>query len=319
MTDIRKNRKSKRVNVLCRYYSSSFDPNHNEVINPWAISGFIDGEGSFNISIVKDSSLNTGWRIKLTFKIALHERDLGLLELIKGFLKIGNITKHGPRSIQFRVSSLSELEVLIKFLERYPLITQKYSDYVLFKKAFLLMVNKEHLTEQGLLKFGAIKASVNLGLSPELKLVFPDIIPEDRPIVLEQKIYPYWMAGFSSAEGCFFVSLSKSSKLKMKVQLVFQLTQHSRDENLMRSFVDFFGCGYIFKDGNNFIFRVTKFKDIEEKIIPFFNNYLILGVKSEDFQDFCLVASLVGKKKHLIDSGLDEICKIKAGMNKARK
>ncbi|WP_431998999.1 LAGLIDADG family homing endonuclease [Streptomyces fungicidicus] len=96
------------------------------------------------------------------------------------------------------------------------------------------------------------------------------------------------MRGFSSAEGCFLVNLPKSqnNKLKMKVQLVFQLTQHSRDEKLMRSFIDFFDCGNIFKDGNNFVFRVTKFNDIESRIIPFFRNYLILGVKYEDFKDF---------------------------------
>lgn len=312
---------SKGVHSPRNYSNFSSDPNHNKVINSWAISGFIDGEGSFNLSIYKDSSLHTGWRVKLIFKIALHEREKGLLELIKDFLQVGNITKHGPQSIQFRVSSLNDLELLMNFLEKYPLITNKYADYVLFKKAFLLMSNKEHLTEQGLLKLVAIKASMNLGISPELKSAFPGIIPQDRPNVLEPNIYPDWMRGFSSAEGCFLVNLpkSQSSKLKMKVQLVFQLTQHSRDEKLMRSFIDFFDCGNVFKDGNNFVFRVTKFNDVESKIIPFFRNYLILGVKYEDFKDFCLVASLVQQKKHLTALGLDEICEIKARMNRGRK
>lgn len=78
----------------------------------------------------------------------------------------------------------------MNFLEKYPLITNKYADYVLFKKAFLLMSNKEHLTEKGLLKLVAIKASMNLGISPELKSAFPGIIPQDRPNVLEPNIYP---------------------------------------------------------------------------------------------------------------------------------
>jgi hypothetical protein len=87
----------------------------------------------------------------------------------------------------------------------------------------------------------------------------------------------------------------------------------------MQSFIDFLDCGNVFKDGNNFVFRVTKFNDIESKIIPFFRNYLILGVKYEYFKDFCLVASLVQQKKHLTALGLDEICEIKAGMNRGRK
>ena len=37
------------------------------------------------------------------------------------------------------------------------------------------------------------------------------------------------------------------------------------------------------KKGNALDFRVTKMADITEKIIPFFQNYSILGVKALDF------------------------------------
>lgn len=69
-------------------------------------------------------------------------------------------------------------------MDKYKLITQKYADYELFKKAHILLKNKEHLTEEGILKFVAIKASINLGLSPELKSAFPNVIPLARPVVL---------------------------------------------------------------------------------------------------------------------------------------
>lgn len=52
------------------------------------------------------------------------------------------------------------------------------------------MKNKEHLTKEGLLKFVAIKASMNLGLSPELLVDFPGIVPEDRANVKLQDIHP---------------------------------------------------------------------------------------------------------------------------------
>lgn len=241
------------------------------------------------------------------------------MELIKDYLKVGNITKHGPQSIQYRVSSMEDLGILIQFLDAYKLITQKYADYELFKKVFLLTKNKEHLTAEGLLKIVAIKASMNLGLSPELELSFPNINPENRPNVLETKIYPDWVRGFTSAEGCFLVSLSEpKGKSNGKIQLVFQLTQHYRDEELMRSFIYYFDCGNIFKDRNNFVFRVTKFNDIDKKIIPLFQKYPILGVKSEDFLDFCRIASIVKQKNHLTPLGLDEIRKIKFEMNRGR-
>jgi hypothetical protein len=39
----------------------------------------------------------------------------------------------------------------------------------------------------------------------------PDISPITRPLVeVTENLNPYWLAGFSSAEGCFYVSVGKS-------------------------------------------------------------------------------------------------------------
>lgn len=43
-------------------------------------------------------------------------------------------------------------------------------------------------------------------------------------------------------------------------------------------------------------FKVTKFYDITNKIIPFFQKYPILGVKSKDFEDWCRVVVLMKEK-----------------------
>jgi len=97
------------------------------------------------------------------------------------------------------------------------------------------------------------------------------------------------LAGFVSAEGSFMVNIKKSStyKLGAGVELVFQITQHNRDEDLMKSLIFYFDCGYIKvrnkTTGLDFI--VTKFSDINEKIIPFFMKNKLLGVKLQDFED----------------------------------
>jgi len=65
---------------------------------------------------------------------------------------------------------------------------------------------------------------------------FPNVIPKIRPLVRNKTIPdPHWLAGFVSAEGCFFVGISKSSTIKIKenVQLEFNITQHSRDYQLL--------------------------------------------------------------------------------------
>jgi len=54
---------------------------------------------------------------------------------------------------------------------------------------------------------------------------------------------------------------------------------------------------------------------IVNKIIPFFNEYPILGVKSLDFADFKKVAELMETKQHLTSEGLSNIIEIVKGMN----
>jgi|SRR5882757_2501207 hypothetical protein len=114
---------------------------------------------------------------------------------------------------------------------------------------------------------------MNLGLSDSLKIAFPYITAVKRPESINNKIIdPHWVAGFVNAEGCFYVDVQKSSsKVGETVSLKFVVTQHSRDILLLNSFIDYFECGrYSTRSGNNLAgdYLVTRFNDINEKIIP---------------------------------------------------
>lgn len=77
---------------------------------------------------------------------------------------------------------MKELEELISLLDKYPLLTRKWSDYLLFKRAWELVANKEHLTEEGLIKIVSIKSKMNgNGLSDKLNKEFPKLVPIIRP------------------------------------------------------------------------------------------------------------------------------------------
>lgn len=305
-----------------RFFSSEKSQNPNLIRDiPQFITGFTDAEGCFNISIFKDNTFKFGWRVKLTFIISLHSKDKEILEWIKNYLKVGGITKQGPESCQFRVSSVKDLAVIINHFDKYPLITKKFADYELFKQAFYLIINKEHVKEEGLRKIIAIKASMNLGNSVALKEAFPGIVPVLRPSV-PNRIIPdaHWLAGFTSGEGSFYINIKESPTVTTgyNVVLVFQLVQHSRDEFLIKSLIEFFKCGSIRHYKEAVFFRVEKFSDLINIIIPFFRQYPIEGVKSKDFQDWCRVALLVKDKKHLTREGLENIRQIKAGINRGR-
>ncbi len=77
---------------------------------------------------------------------------------------LGNITSRRNGSCVYSVQSIKDLAVIIDHFDKYPLITKKGADYLLFKMAVNLIQNKEHLTMVGLRKIVAIRASMNWGL-----------------------------------------------------------------------------------------------------------------------------------------------------------
>jgi len=308
-------RRARSINI--RYYSTSMK------LNPFFVTGFIDAEGSFIVSVILDSAHKVGWAVKPAFVIGLHKKDLTLLEDLKSFFGgIGKVSVFKD-SARFRVTSVQDLtKVIIPFLDNYSLITKKRADFELLKKTVDMLNCKEHRTIEGLHKIVAIKASINKGLSPQLTSVFSNIPKVSRPSVQSQIIDPNWVAGFASGDGGFLVRVVKSSTYNIGFQtsLLFSITQHSRDGELMQNLVSYLGCGAYFPRKNKDIgeYMVTKFSDIANKIIPFFDKYPILGVKSKDFSDFKQVALLFESKAHLTPEGIDKIRQIKTKMNRGR-
>lgn len=299
--------------------------NRAKKLDPYFITGFTDAEGCFYIDFVKRKQMKLGWTIHGVFGIVLHKQDIALLELIQLYFNgMGNITKQGKDKVQYRVSSLSDLQkYIIPHFNSYPLITQKKVDFDLFKQIIEMQSRKEHLTIEGLRKIVSIKASSNLGLSEQHKIAFPNIIPIEKPKVeLPEQINPQWLAGFVSGDGHFCVNVFKSSghRLNYSVILNFSISQHSRDAELMKSLAKHFGCGIYYPRYNRNVgeFQVRTFSDILEYIIPFFEKYPIVGVKYLDYLDFCRIAKLMKESKHLTKDGLEEIRIIKAGMNTGR-
>jgi hypothetical protein len=99
-----------------------------------------------------------------------------------------------------------------------------------------------------------------------LKIAFPNITSVVRPEIYDREIKdPNWVAGFTDAEGCFFIEIAKSSSCKTghRVLLKFHISQHSRDEQLMRSLEEYFNCGNYQPRSNRDVgnFRVAVFSD----------------------------------------------------------
>lgn len=295
---------------------------HNNKLNPYWVTGFTDGEGSFRVRIRKDSRSRVGWAVALVFQLTVHLKDYMILEQLKSYFGVGKIyNQDSKRAAVFMVESLKDLIYIVDHFDKYPLITQKREDYVLWRRAVEIVNKKEHLTLEGLQIIVALRASLNLGLSDQLKEAFSNVIPVPKPVATNQQILdPNWIAGFTSAEGNFLVNIfsSPNSKLKKRVKLEFSIVQHVRDKELMSKLTENLGCGGIYLKGGVAVHLTSKLPDVTNIIIPFFKKHAILGTKSKDFEDWCRVALLMGEKKHLTQEGLDKISLIKAKMNRGR-
>ena len=164
---------------------------------------------------------------------------------------------------------------------------------------------------------------MNLGLSDKLKIAFPNTIPVIRPLVnLNEIRNPHWLAGFVDGEGCFSNLVIKKPGLDeiKTIVLEFKVTQHTRDNKLLESLVKYLDCGniYYLKGINALDFKVRAFKDIDEKIIPFFIYYPLHGVKLLNYFDFVKAAEIIQTKGHLTEKGLSDILLFKGKMNSLR-
>jgi len=292
--------------------------------NPWFITGFSDAEASFIVSIYKTDNLKLKWRVTPNFSIHIHIKDIELLKSIRDTFGVGKVRQNSISTAVFRVDNLQDLQVIVNHFDKYSLIGAKVSDFILFKKCYDLIKQKQHLTQEGLEKILALKCNLNKGLSDELKEAFPNIIPVPRPFYKFKGIPdPFWISGFVSGDSTFSVSLEKfNNKIGYRVRLIFGTCLHVRDKELLIGISNYFYKNiligkYIYESEKRecILLQIKNYSDIVHKIIPFFNKYPILGVKSLDFADFKKVSELMETKEHLTESGFSKIVKIVKKMN----
>jgi hypothetical protein len=110
-------------------------------LDPWFVTGFIDGEGCFGLYTYTNAA--SKWYVFLDFKFTLHTKDRDLLDQIKFYFCVGEISKHGEQSINYGIRSMKYLQLIINHFYKFTLKTKKLNDYKLFKLAFNIIKNKE--------------------------------------------------------------------------------------------------------------------------------------------------------------------------------
>nr|AYE93232.1 LAGLIDADG homing endonuclease [Termitomyces sp.]AYE93260.1 LAGLIDADG homing endonuclease [Termitomyces sp.] len=177
----------------------------------------------------------------------------------------------------YSVDSIKEIPLIINHFDKYPLVTQKLSDYLIFKKCFNIIKQGNHLTESGLLEIISLKSNLNLGLPVKLKEAFPNVTKVNR---VEYKFNgipdPFWISGFTSGEGSFQV-LVRNSKNELFTR--FSIHLHIRDLEVLKAISTYFNKfteKKVTLTEKSAQLQISKFSDINDIIIPFFNKHPIL-------------------------------------------
>lgn len=139
------------------------DPENLELDPHW-ISGFVSAEGNFDIRMPSTNN-KLGRRVQLRFRISQHSRDIKLMEKLVKYFGSGNVYKYGGKfAVSLAIVDFTHItKTIIPFFEKYPIIGVKHKDYLDWCKIHSLMVNRSHLTVEGISLIEEIKLGMNTG------------------------------------------------------------------------------------------------------------------------------------------------------------
>jgi hypothetical protein len=135
------------------------------------ISGFTDAEGCFNVNITKRTETISGYRVQLRFlldqnngyDVLIHIRDLF------GFGKV-TLRRETINVYRYTINSFLGLGEVVNYFTIFPLKTKKEISFTNWCKVYNMVVNKQHLTEEGLLEVRSIVKTINLTNSVTKKI-----------------------------------------------------------------------------------------------------------------------------------------------------
>ena len=137
-----------------------------------------------------------------------------------------------------------------------------------------------------------------------------------------------WIVGFTDGEGCFSVAIIKNSTTRYGKQIFpeFVLTQGAKSLPVLKMVKRFFDCGSIvlnkrYDNHKEYLYRycIRSIKELNEKVIPFFDDFSLKTHKQNDFQLFRKIIHMMARKEHLNKRGWNKILNLASKMNLRKK
>jgi hypothetical protein len=130
---------------------------NNEDLNNYWLSGFSDANASFQIKII--SRKNERIEVRLSFQIDQKRKDL--LNLIQKFLGGNTYYRKSQDTFYYSSTNFGSAKKVIKYFDTFHLLSSKHVNYLKWRKAYLIIQDKKHLSESGLNKIIKLKSTMN--------------------------------------------------------------------------------------------------------------------------------------------------------------
>ena len=128
---------------------------------------------------------------------------------------------------------------------------------------------------------------------------------------------PWFLSGFTDAEGCFSIGIRPDAKLKIKWRVlpVFIIKLHKKDLSILEDIKKTLHIGKIRKSGENCVqYVVESFKELQV-IVNHFDNYPLVTAKVSDYLLFKQCFEMIKNGEHLTEEGLLKIVTLKSSLN----
>ena len=132
------------------------------------IVGFVDGEGCFSVSIIRNSTTKLKYQVFPEFVVTQGAKSLSSLKKFQTFFECGTIVEnkrndnHKESLYKYCVRSIKDLKKnIIPFFQKHKLRTAKKEDFVKFVKIISMLELKKHLEIKGLQEIARIIEQMN--------------------------------------------------------------------------------------------------------------------------------------------------------------
>jgi len=119
----------------------------NPMLDPWYVSGLVEGEGCFHVSFSFRKKLKVGIETRPSFSISLNRRDLMLLQGVHQYFDCGAIRySKSDRTYKYESRSVADLITkIIPHFEKYALHGSKQNDFKRFVNICRSVHANQHL------------------------------------------------------------------------------------------------------------------------------------------------------------------------------